>query len=139
MQAFAKWWQLTGNTEFASLVFEVANWLLGYQQDKTGGFINDHQPGAPGYTTAVYLEGIAAALAIADNERRKTYSDSLARGFAFLDRLVIQERDRAILPNIDFALGGLRQGIHYSEIRTDFVQHSLSAILEFWPQISRPN
>ena len=139
MQAFSKWSQLTSDTEFARFVFEVGDWLLGYQQDKTGGFINDHQPGAPGYTTAVYLEGIAAALAIADNERRKTYSDSLARGFAFLDRLVIQERDRAILPNLDFALGGLRQGIHYSEIRTDFVQHSLSVILEFWPQISRAN
>ena len=129
MQAFSKWWQLTRKTEFAELVFEVADWLLGYQQDKTGGFINDHQPGAPGYTTAVYLEGIAAALQISDNAGSRRYSDSLARGFAFLDRLIIQDRDRGILPNIDFALGGLRQGIHYSEIRTDFVQHSLSAIL----------
>jgi len=43
--------------------------------------------------------------------------------------LIIQERDGSILPNIDYALGGLRQGIYYSEIRTDFVQHSLSAIL----------
>jgi orotate phosphoribosyltransferase/AMMECR1 domain-containing protein len=139
MQAFSKWWQVTGNTDFRDLVFEVADWLLGYQQDKTGGFINDHQPGAPGYTTAVYLEGIAAAHRIADNERSKTYSDSLARGFAFLDRLIIQDRDRDILPNIDFALGGLRQGIHYSEIRTDFVQHSLSAILEFWPHLRDSN
>lgn len=134
MQAFSKLWQVTGNTDFRELVFEVADWLLGYQQDKTGGFINDHQPGAPGYTTAVYLEGIAAALQIADERRSKQYFDSLARGFAFLDRLIIQDRDRPILPNFDFALGGLRQGIHYSEIRTDFVQHSLSAILEFWPQ-----
>src|SRR4029078_6473031 len=57
LQAFSKWWQFSGDADFASLVFEVADWLLGYQQDKTGGFINDHQPGAPGYTTAVYLEG----------------------------------------------------------------------------------
>jgi len=109
---------------------------LGYQQDKTGGFINDHQPGAPGYTTAVYLEGIATALQIAANNQSKMYSDSLARGFAFLDRLIIQERDRAILPNLDFALGGLRQEIHYSEIRTDFVQHSLNAILNTITQIN---
>jgi AMMECR1 domain-containing protein len=134
MQAFSKWWQVTGNSEYAELVFEVADWLLGYQQEKTGGFINDHQPGAPGYTTAVYLEGIAAAREIAANERSQTYSDSLARGFAFLDRLIIQQRDRGILPNLDFALGGLRQGLHYSEIRTDFVQHSLSAILELLPR-----
>ena len=143
MQAFSRWWKVTGETDFANFVFEVADWLLGYQQDKTGGFINDHQPGAPGYTTAVYLEGIAAALrvatSLADHQRSRSYSDSLEKGFAFLDRLIIQERDQSILPNPDFAFGGLRQGIHYSEIRTDFVQHSLSAILEFLPQMGAHN
>src|SRR3569832_1722662 len=117
------------------MVFKIADWLLGYQQDKTGGFINDHQSDTPGYTTAVYLEGIAAALQIADplndQTRHEAYLDSLTRGFGFLDRLIIQERDGSILPNIDYALGGLRQGIYYSEVRTDFVQHSLSAILNF--------
>jgi orotate phosphoribosyltransferase len=159
LQAFSKWWQVTGERQFADMVFEIADWLLGYQQDKTGAFINDHQSNTPGYTTGVYLEGIAAALQIEQAvkieqvrkrglpplsqqrgqaalpdlffSRRSTYYDSFARGLAFLDQLIIQERDRAILPNLDFALGGLRQGLHYSEIRTDFVQHSLSAILEF--------
>ena len=135
LQALATWWQVTGDRDFADMVFEIADWLLGYQQDKTGAFINDHQPDTPGYTTAVYLEGIAAAFNIAASLNAKTrheaYLDSLTRGFAFLDRLIIQERDRSILPNIDYALGGLRQGIYYSEIRTDFVQHSLSAILTF--------
>ena len=133
LQAFTAWWQVTGDRDFADMVFEIADWLLGYQQDKTGAFINDHQSDTPGYTTAVYLEGIAAALSVAaslkDQTRREAYLDSLTRGFGFLDRLVIQERDRSIFPNIDYALGGLRQGIYYSEIRTDFVQHSLSAIL----------
>jgi orotate phosphoribosyltransferase len=127
LQAFSKWWQVTKDDQFADMVFEVADWLLGYQQDKTGAFINDHQSNTPGYTTGVYLEGVAAALRV----EPVRYQDSLARGFAFLDQLIIQERDEAILPNPDFALGGLRQGLHYSEIRTDFVQHSLSAILEF--------
>jgi hypothetical protein len=132
LQAFSKWWQVRRETHFAEAVFEIADWLLGYQQDKTGAFINDHQPNTPGYTTAVYLEGVAASLPVAKGaDRYQIYSDSCARGFRFLDRLIIQERDGAILPNLDFALGGLRQGLHYSEIRTDFVQHSLSAILEF--------
>jgi len=131
LQAFSKWWQVTGEPHFADMTFEIADWLLGYQQDKTGGFINDHQPGTPGYTTAVYLEGMAAAASIADGTRRETYLDSCARGFRFLDQLIIQERDRFILPNPDYAIGGLRQGLHYSEVRTDFVQHSLSAMLEF--------
>ncbi|HSL52989.1 MAG TPA: AMMECR1 domain-containing protein [Pyrinomonadaceae bacterium] len=131
LQAFSKWWQVTGERNFADMVFEIADWLLGYQQDKTGAFINDHQSDTPGYTTAVYLEGIAAALKIADRTRYDAYLNSLTRGFGFLDQLIIQERDRSILPNIDYALGGLRQGLYYSEIRTDFVQHSLSAILTF--------
>jgi AMMECR1 domain-containing protein len=129
LQAFSKWSEITGDRDFADLVFEIADWLLGYQQDKTGAFINDHQSDTPGYTTAVYLEGIAAALKIADKRRYDVYFDSLKRGFAFLDQLIIQDRDRSILPNIDYALGGLREGLYYSEIRTDFVQHSLSAIL----------
>lgn len=140
MQAFGKWWQVTREQQFADFVFEIADWLLGYQQDKTGAFINNHQSDTPGYTTAVYLEGIAAALSLArsldDSERARAYQQSVARGFEFLDRLIYQERDRALLPNPDFAIGGMRQGLHYSEIRTDFVQHSLSATLEFRPQIN---
>ena len=120
---------MTGEQQFADMVFEIGDWLLGFQQDKTGGFINDHQPAAPGYTTAVYLEGIAAALQVADGARYENYLNAFRRGFEFLDRLIIQERDQSILPNPDYALGGLRQGLHYSEIRIDFVQHSLSAIL----------
>jgi orotate phosphoribosyltransferase len=132
LQAFCKWWQVTGETRFADMVFEIADWLLGFQQDKTGAFINDHQSNTPGYTTAVYLEGLAAALPLAKGSNRyQTYCDACARGFEFLDQLTIQQRDRAILPNADFALGGLRQGLHFSEVRTDFVQHSLSAMLEF--------
>lgn len=133
LQAFSKWWHVTHEREFAEMVFEIGDWLLGYQQNKTGAFINDHQSATPGYTTAVYLEGVAAALQVAasleDNTRYQAYFDSLTRGFGFLDRLIIQERDQSILPNIDYALGGLRQGVYYSEIRTDFVQHSLAAIL----------
>jgi hypothetical protein len=135
MQAFSKWWQVTHAAEFAEFVFEVGDWLLGYQQKKTGAFINDHQPDTPGYTTAVYLEGVAAAMhlaaALGDEARRRKYAESFAQGFAFLDQLIIQSRDRSMLPNGEFALGGLRQGLYYSEVRTDFVQHSLAAILSF--------
>jgi AMMECR1 domain-containing protein len=135
MQAFSKWWQVTRAAEFAEFVFEVGDWLLGYQQKKTGAFINDHQPDTPGYTTAVYLEGIGAAVQLAtaldDAARRQKYTEAFRQGFRFLDQLIIQSRDSSLLPNIEFALGGLRQGLYYSEVRTDFVQHSLSAILSF--------
>ncbi len=135
MQAFSKWWQVTRAAEFAEFVFAVGDWLLGYQQKKTGAFINDHQPDTPGYTTAVYLEGIGAAVRLAaaldDKARYQKYSESFVQGFGFLDQLIIQARDESLLPNGEFAAGGLRQGLYYSEVRTDFVQHSLSAILSF--------
>jgi orotate phosphoribosyltransferase/AMMECR1 domain-containing protein len=134
MQAFAVWWRVTKDSSMAEFVFEIGDWILGYQQEKTGGFINDHQPDAPGYTTALYLEGIAAALKLAhamgDAERHRKYLEAITHGFRFLDRLIIQQRDASLLPDPQLAIGGLRQSIHRSEVRVDFVQHSLAAILE---------
>lgn len=136
-QAFARWWQATKDEQFAEFVFEIADWILGYQLEKTGGFVNDHQPDAPGYTTALYLEGVATALKLAaargDAARREKYFDSAARALRFLDRLIMQRRDACILPNPALAAGGLRQSTHRSEVRVDFVQHSLSALLELRP------
>lgn len=133
-QAFARWWQLTRDARFADFAFEMVDWLLTYQQEGTGAFINGHQPETPGYMTAVYLEAVAAASnlagALADERRRRTYNESYARGLRFLDRLIIQPRDAPVLPNSDYALGGLRRAVHYSEVRADFVQHALSAVLE---------
>lgn len=137
MQAFACWWRLTKDASMVEFVFEIGDWILGYQQEKTGGFINDHQPDAPGYTTALYLEGIGAALKLAqatnDAERARKYLKAITQGFRFLDRLIIQPRDASMLPNPALAMGGLRQSIHRSEVRIDFVQHSLAAILELHP------
>jgi len=130
----ADWWRATGEPLFADFVFEIGDWVLEYQQEKTGAFINGHQSDTPGYTTALYLEGIGAAMRIAaaltDGARHKLYVDSFTRGLGFLDRLVIERRDASILPNIEFAVGGLRQSLTSSQIRIDFVEHSLSAILE---------
>jgi AMMECR1 domain-containing protein/orotate phosphoribosyltransferase len=137
MQAFAQWWRVTEDASMAEFVFEIGDWILGYQQEKTGGFINDHQPDAPGYTTALYLEGVASALKLArsinDAKRHARYLNAVAHGYRFLDRLIIQPRDACLLPNPSLAIGGLRQSIHRSEVRVDFVQHSLSAILELHP------
>lgn len=134
MQSFGAWWKATDNVGFADLVFEIGDWILQFQQEKTGAFINDHQSDTPGYTTALYLEGIAVgaklAASLSDHERHHRYRKSLTSGLKFLDRLVIQQRDCSLLPNAGFAIGGLRQSLSSSEIRVDFVQHSLSAILE---------
>jgi orotate phosphoribosyltransferase/AMMECR1 domain-containing protein len=137
--AAASWCRLTSQREWSELVFEIADWILEFQQTKTGAFLTDHQPDTPGFTTSVYLEAIAAAFHAAvefDPPRSRRYDDAWRRGFAFLDRLIIQERDSSVLPNAEYAAGGLRENLYSSHIRIDFVQHSLAAILERFPYIS---
>lgn len=133
LQAFASWWRTSGDARFADFVLEVADWALEYQLAKSGAFVNDHQSETPGYTSALYLEGLAAALglvaALPDEARRARYLDAAARGVRFLDRLVIQERDAPVLPNAARAQGGVRPSMVESEVRIDFVQHALAAVL----------
>jgi hypothetical protein len=137
--AAAAWSRLNGQRELAEMAFEIGDFILQFQQNKNGAFITDHQPDTPGYTTAVYLEAIAAAYHVALNfnpPRATLYDDAWHEGFNFLDRLIIQERDFSVLPNGDYALGGLRENLYSSHVRIDFVQHSLAAIVERYPYIA---
>jgi len=139
MQAFSVWARVQPDPEFSSLVFEIAGWMLQFQQEKTGGFINDHQPDAPGYTTAVYLEGIGAAARLAaslDAARHRRYQSACFHGMAFLNRLTIQPMHGSVLPNTHYAIGGVRQSLYSSFVRLDFVQHALSSVLELYPYIA---
>ena len=142
--AAAAWWRLTQRRELADLLFEITDWILTFQQTHTeqatpGAFLTDHQPDTPGFTTAVYLEAVAAALdvaaAVSDTARVRRYDDAWRLGFAFLDRLIVQERDSSILPNAEYAMGGLRENLYSGHVRIDFVQHSLAAIMERHPAV----
>jgi orotate phosphoribosyltransferase/AMMECR1 domain-containing protein len=133
-QACCQLWRLRPDPGFAELAFEIVEWVLAFQQDKSGAFLNDHQPDTPGYTTTLYLEGIGAAASLAlstgDVERHRRYVESCRRGFRFLDGLIIHQRDTSVLPNPAMAIGGLRQSARKSEVRVDFVQHYLAALAE---------
>jgi hypothetical protein len=136
--AFGAWSSLLGNREWADFVFEVVDWVLEFQQARTGAFLTDHQPDPPGFTTAVYLEAVGAAIHLAKRfgaERQSRYEEAWRRGFAFLDRLVIQDRDDSVLPNPGYASGGLRENLYSGHVRIDFVQHALAAILEHDPNV----
>lgn len=135
MQAFGAWWRVQRNSQFADLVFEIADWVLQWQQEKSGGFINDHQTETPGYTTALYLEGLGAAVHLAeflDSNRYRQYLEAYLHGLRFLNRITIQPAHAAVLPNTDYAVGGLRLSLHASYVRIDFVQHGLSSVLELY-------
>jgi len=138
MQAFSAWWRVTRNSQFSDLVFEIGDWLLQWQREKSGAFINDHQAETPGYTTALYLEGLGAAARLNPDEdefpgsRRQRYLDAFFRGLAFLNRITIQPGHAPLLPNSDLAVGGLRMGLFAGYVRIDFVQHGLSSVLELY-------
>jgi len=132
-QAYAAWGPLIGDDELTGFAFEVADRALTFQSRKNGGFLNDHQSDAPGATTALYLEGIAAvrtaAHQVGDRAREQAYSTACARGLEFLDPLVYQTRDIAVLPSPEWALGGVRTSMTASDVRIDYVHHALSAAL----------
>jgi orotate phosphoribosyltransferase len=133
-QACLAWWRVSPDPDFAELAFEIVDWVLQFQQEKSGAFLNDHQSDTPGYTTALYLEGLGAAACLArstgDERRHRGYLESCRRGLQFLDGLIIQPRDGSLVPNPAMAIGGLRRSDRGSEIYVDFVQHYLAALIE---------
>jgi AMMECR1 domain-containing protein/orotate phosphoribosyltransferase len=138
--SFSVWSIRRRKREWAELVFEIADWIMEFQQSKSGAFLTDHQADTPGYTTAVYLEAVAAAIRVSrefEPGRCAHYQDGWQRGFAFLDRLIIQERDFSVLPNPEYSAGGLRENLYSGHVRIDFVQHSLAAILERYPDLTQ--
>src|SRR6185369_15246380 len=132
-QACCALWRLKPDPRFAELAFEIAEWILPFQQGKSGAFLNDHQSDTPGYTSALYLEGVAAAAwlagTIGEKRRHRRYLESCQRGLQFLDSLVIQSRDASLLPNPTMAIGGLRRSSRASEVCLDFVQHYVAAAI----------
>jgi hypothetical protein len=136
MQAGRRWWEATGNNAWRDLVFEIGDWILRFQLSKNGGFITAQQADGPGYTTALYLEGLSAAAQLAletrDTGAYLKYLDSCRGGFEFLRSLVFGPEHASVLPNGEYAVGGLRASLTASEVRTDFVQHSLAAALELF-------
>lgn len=133
-QASLAWWRVQADPCLAEFGGEIAGWILGFQQHKTGAFINDHQSDTPGYTSALYLEGLAAIAHLArlagDMPRHRECLEACRRGFQFLDGLIIQPRDSSLLPDPAMAIGGLRRSARSSEVCIDFVQHYLAALIE---------
>jgi orotate phosphoribosyltransferase/AMMECR1 domain-containing protein len=137
MQAGRLWWQVDRDPEWAELVFEIADWVRGYQLDKNGGFITGHQQDGPGYTTALYVEGLSAAAQLAflmgDRTRYLDCWRACENGVRFLWQLTIRPKHHSMLSSPGYALGGVRRSLTASEVRLDFVQHSLAAVLDIFP------
>ncbi|MCE9577972.1 MAG: AMMECR1 domain-containing protein, partial [Deltaproteobacteria bacterium] len=138
--ALAAWFRVTHDATLAARAFEVIDWALTHQQAKSGGFVNGEQADGPGYSTGVYLEGVAAALelavAVGDAPRIARYRAAAARAVDFLDVITYQDRDRPFLPDPARAIGGVRVSRTAGDVRIDFVQHALIAMVTLRPTLA---
>lgn len=132
-QAFAVWSRLLGWREATDFVADLAELALEHQHED-GSFSSPLQPEGPGYTSALFLEALAVAHALArdhgEAEAASRLGPALARGIEFLGRLTLRPEHASLLPNPAWAIGGLRHSELRDEVRIDFVQHALSVLLE---------
>ncbi len=139
-QAFSDWGLLLADPSLTAFAYEIIDRALQFQSEQTGAFLNDHQGDSPGATTALYLEALARVRTAAEVEgnvmREQRYRAASERALRFLDRLVYQERDSAVLPNPAAAIGGLRTALTASDVRTDYVHHALAATLSLRPMFA---
>lgn len=133
-RAWTALYGLTRNPEHAAFVFEVADWALDWQHERTGAFINDLHPAGPSFHTAFLIEGIAdawtLALELGDNRRADSYARSWQEAVRFLDQLVIRPEDTFCMTDAARALGGVRSSRANSDVRIDFVSHTLLALIQ---------
>lgn len=132
-QAWAAIHRIVGLQGCADFVFEMADWAIDWQLDKNGAFITDLYPFGPSFHTAFVAEGIAAAWRVAqavhDAQREARYAGACRRAASFMSSLVIHECDTYCMRDPQRAVGGVRAALLRSDVRIDFVSHTLLALV----------
>ena len=141
-QAYCIVWELTREGELADAVFAMNDWLLGVQQWETaphpdcqGRFYDPSRPFGPPHasSTAVYLEGLADAFALArtigEHDRVDRYRTAILRGLRSLSQLTFKDDvDMFYIAKRDAVRGGVQTSEYDNAVRVDNVQHALTAI-----------
>jgi hypothetical protein len=154
--AFTEAFLLTKEQPFADFVFEMNDWLValqyqGFDDPKqvywSGGFKSwaDGKPveTPPHASSAVYAEGLAEACrvtrATGDLNRHKTYTAALERCLTFLTSL--QYTDENTRHFADWYRPTLVGGFHAShqdgDLRIDYTQHAVSAMIQHLTYVAR--
>jgi len=135
----------TGMEWLRDWVFEMNDWLLGFQQndqapfdDLRGRFYNPAHPeyGPPhASSTAVYLEGLVTAARIAhwvgECERLECYRKAIRLGLLNLTLLQFRRpEDAYYVENPVRVMGGIKTNPFDHTIRIDNVQHTIAAIVK---------
>lgn len=90
-----------------------------------------------GTPTATRVEGLTSAYALAvrhgDADTAERARQTVARAVPFILETHITKADAQQYPNPDRAIGGFTGTLTDSEVRIDYVQHSISALLRAFP------
>ncbi|MFH0982507.1 MAG: AMMECR1 domain-containing protein [Planctomycetota bacterium] len=149
--AFALMARRTGRRDYAELVFEMNDWLTGYQLQpgncdwpelhgainppgRAAGFTPADRGGKPhgSPSTAVYLEGLAEALALArevgDTERAERYGRAVRAAARFVMQLQFRREEGFYVRSPIDCFNGVRYAPWDSRIRIDHCSRALSAL-----------
>jgi Aspartyl/Asparaginyl beta-hydroxylase len=141
-QAYCIVWEFTREPELVDAILAMNDWLLGVQQWETaphpdcqGRFYDPSRPFGPPHasSTAVYLEGLADAFAVArrigDHDRAGHYRSAILRGLRSLFQLTFKDDvDMFFISKRNAVRGGVQTSEYDNSIRVDNVQHALTAI-----------
>ena len=140
-RAYCSLWKHTHSREFESFVFEMNDWLAGWQRwddasspDLKGTFGARSSADFPHVSsTGVYIESIAEAFALAkavgDRARAARYRLVIQRGLRAVRRHQFRGPvDAWFVRNPERVAGGLRSNMHDPSIRIDSVSENLMAL-----------
>ena len=119
-----------GRSEQAKFVFEMADWALDWQHERTGAFLCDLSA-TKSFHTGFIAEGIAAAwelaLRVGDMAHADRYRRSCQEALRFMTSLIVYPEDTYCMRDPEQAVGGVRSTLVTSDIRIDYVSHTLLA------------
>lgn len=138
-QAWGQMARTTRLRKYADFVFEMSDLIVATQITETdptlpiylGGF-DVYANGAPGISTAVYVEGMVEAVrtaeAFGDRQRADKYRQSVRRAGRFVLQLCFREEECYYVRSIQDVLGGVRNTPINPTLRIDNMQHALAAL-----------
>lgn len=139
IQAFARMATHSRRDDFAEFVFALADALVDAQKterncpwpDAWGGIASNPLQ-APDSATALYLQGLTDALALArswgDSDRAERYEQAVRRAARFVMQLEFRPGEAYYVRSRPDTIGGVRASLCDNTLRIDQCQHALTAL-----------
>ena len=168
-QCLYRAWRITGDETYAGQAFVMTDWLFrpskllgpdNHPHPELYGGVTAYEDGRVGADTCVYLQGLADAIRMADEIRRrietillkgeinatdrtnftkdirayerrgKRYRAALRAGARFILQLQVKPSETYYMPVPEEALWGVRPSLARNNLRIDNCQHAIVALLK---------